>query len=84
MGSGGDEGQHRGEQGIDAWAKHGVEEYDERDAVDRAERGLAGGDRDPGSIGEAVVAGDTEHDGNGAGGDLPVDPPAETGTVVGS
>ena len=83
MGSGGDEGQHWGEQGIDAWAKHGVEEYDERDAVDRAERGLGGGDRDSGSIGEEVAADDAEHYGR-AGSDLPVDPPAETGTVIGS
>jgi hypothetical protein len=40
MSSAGDQGRNRGDQGIEAWARHGVEEYDEREAMDRAERGL--------------------------------------------
>lgn len=67
MSSGGDPGQHWAEQGIDAWAKHGVEELEERDAVDRAERGLASADG-------------AEHYGSGAGSALPVD--TESGTIV--
>lgn len=34
-----DDAPERGHQGIDEWARHGVEEFEERDAVERAERG---------------------------------------------
>ncbi len=81
--SSGDQGQHWAEQGIDAWAKHGVEEYDERDAVDRAERGL--GTTDSGAAGRdagETAADDAEHYGSGAGSGLPVNPAEESGKIV--
>lgn len=34
-----DDAPERGHQGIDEWARHGVEEFEERDAVERAELG---------------------------------------------
>ena len=34
-----DEAPERSHQGIDEWARHGVQEYEERDAAERAELG---------------------------------------------
>jgi hypothetical protein len=34
-----DEPPERSHQGIDEWARHGVEEFEEREAVERAELG---------------------------------------------
>lgn len=34
-----DDASERSHQGIDQWAQHGVEEYEEREAVERAELG---------------------------------------------
>ena len=34
-----DDAPERSHQGIDEWARHGVEELEERDAVERAELG---------------------------------------------
>jgi|SoimicmetaTmtLPC_FD_contig_31_8468596_length_369_multi_2_in_0_out_0_2 hypothetical protein len=34
-----DEAPERSHQGIDEWARHGVEELEERDAAERAELG---------------------------------------------
>lgn len=34
-----DDAPERSHQGIDHWAQHGVEEYEEREAVERAEMG---------------------------------------------
>jgi hypothetical protein len=34
-----DDAPERSHQGIDEWARHGVQEYEEREAVERAELG---------------------------------------------
>ena len=78
MSSAGEQGRNLGDQGIDAWAKHGLEEYDEREAMDRAERGLNASELNdfPAEAGTEVgnddpEHDDAEHDGSGAGRPVP-------------
>ena len=82
MSSAGEQGRTRGDQGIDAWAKHGLEEYDEREAMDRAERGLnaselndfpaeAGPEADMEVGDDETQHDDAEHYGSGAGSPVP-------------
>ncbi|ACV77770.1 hypothetical protein [Nakamurella multipartita] len=42
--TGADHDHDRSHQGIDHWAQHGVEEYEQREAAERAERGQPDGD----------------------------------------
>jgi hypothetical protein len=78
MSSAGERGGPRAEQGIEAWARHGIEEYDEREAMDRAERGLDSQlDDDPAEPrqDDPDVA---EHPGSGVGSESRADPADES------